>query len=487
MKRFLMLFARLLMRVMILAGCTDKGDSSSTPAPDSGEPEVVENDDRLEVLALLDGEWNFLPMGQMKSGLEDFETLEFSCETGQLGFARKGLTDYIICNFELGKIKEGENSRYDLLKVTPTDVTENYTAIGEMILDYGPEFQFYIGQVGDKDVLILRDISIWSPLTQYGLTYDNLATDKFYVFERPTKQDILTASQQDAMTNKGKTFYAMTYINSAGVMYLQEMNGYEYFLEDNGKYVPVIRLTPLETDGWTRTIKYSGNTATQYGSIVAYMPGAVKITTNADGTLNLITVLAYYDHGLYFQTGIDYSQYISSTATGSSEEETETAGYPTGIGFIEDPGDEEEPGYVGPGMVPHGAGTMYPLPSSSTAEGAGGEYRDPAVYQDGDMQFMGRWEDVSDDVNYFVVDYGSPQVGGYDISYAFRMCGSGEGHANLTSDRNVLYINQAEYAGRYWSGEFEILPDGRGQLTVTASTIPDIWVGRTGTYARVYG
>ena len=435
MRRYMRLISFLLALVILTAGCTDRGGTSD-PGPDPGDPEIVEKGEEQEILELLDGEWRYLPMGRMVSSLEDSETLEFSCGTGELGFARKGLTDYVICDFELGMTGNSSRGGYDLIKVTPKEVTEGYTAIGDMILDYGPEFQFFVRQVGDRDVLILRDLTEWSPLVQYGLTYEGVAIDGFYVFERATKQSVMTADEQDALVRKRATFYAMRYVNSAGVMYLQELDGYEHFVESNCKYVPVVSLVPVKGEGRTRTVRYSGNSATESGSIVGYMPQLMKISTDADGRLSLITVPMYYGHGMYFRPGVDYSEYLSE---------------------------------------PEGP------------NGAGDDYRDPARYERGDSFFLGRWEDVSDDVNYFVVDYGSPQVGGYEINYAFRMSGSGTGYANLTSDPKVLHINQAESSGKYWEGDFRINGDGTATLTVTSSETIEMWEGRTATYERVYG
>ncbi|MBQ7534977.1 MAG: hypothetical protein IJT43_05080 [Stomatobaculum sp.] len=299
--------------------------------------------EEADVLSYLKGTWCFLNNGDIY-GLQDRpeKSISFFPEERKVLFTKDHGDQYVEAGLALDRLNTGSGQFGTLIRVTPKEVSEGFSASGMSFTGYDVDFQVVTANVMGEEILALREIGNGdSELGYQGLGYDWQSSDDFWIFERMDyareAEDFRpTAEQNAAMRLYGKTFYAFSWYQYEGSCFLQEMDAKEEELEWYMDRLPMISYQYPANGHAMTAVRYEFSEELQKArtgegmlpDVRAFMPQFVRVTTNEKGEITELENMVYLSLGLYLSPETA-KQYFGETLGGGAAEsaaEAETAG-----------------------------------------------------------------------------------------------------------------------------------------------------------------
>lgn len=475
---FLKIVAALMSFVLIfgLASCTKTTDDSSSAepatAPNSGsETKSLHNAFMTynDMKAYLGGEWRMLEYGAIYG--ETGKDIKLTIEGDLLKITNEETGSFGSASYVLGTDFGEDHRAWMNMTVIPYSVSDDVKKTPGYS-DSQIDMQIIVSTIEDMDILAVRELGNGDTVFSGQLLgYEHTANDRFWIFERESKNLQMTQSQNDAARLSDKDFYGIIWYDDYGILYIQEIKAFPYIDNLFGDNAECITYTYSDSARNMYAVQYD-----VIGDISAddfpadhleyYKPAVSKITVDASGRVSDVRRLEYVGYGVYLTgTGPAPSSSTATNVSPSSEYNPGTA-FPHGAGamYYPDSSSEYNPGTA----FPHGAGAMYYPDSSYSAdgpEGGGGDYRDPVEFYKTDDLFLGTWKIEDSLYDRLYIEEASPQTGGYKVKFHFEGVGDAEGYANILSE-HCLYINNIETSDKHFNG---YLSESDGRITFSVS------------------
>ncbi|MBR3306511.1 MAG: hypothetical protein IKI75_04560 [Lachnospiraceae bacterium] len=382
-------------------------EAAPTEAPD--EPENgYENPNtyRKAMMEALDGTWE-LHEGNNYIDPPDFlpDVLKFDSASGTAEYTMAYAAESAYFDFELSDAYPEAPGQYNLLTLTGTGSTE--------------DFPYDISGQTDNYLIVIATNGMWDTLfiapTGNGMSqfsYETLGPERcteegFWVFVRNeyenTRVGYVGMGPESAQYRNGH-FYGIRYLDYGSECSIQEIEPVFTELEmEDGSIESVLACKWKDCDYPFNTVPYQLKGREQAAHSPTYSPVLVEAVTDADGKITEMTEYHLFAYG-YFKESMN---------------------------------------------------------------GAPDAGRDPAVYEETDLMYIGAWLDANDEMSTLTISAADPQTGGYKLDFfIYRLCNI-EAYANIDGDK--LVINQGT-VNDYQDIRGILETDGGGiKVTITES------------------
>ena len=366
---------------------TEKSGETGTEegiTPGDGRETGFTSDD--QILNYLEGAWEFCPYGFDAPEGEEVD-LSFTQAQGSCSFLKRSDASFVSGGIILGKTSD-ELAASDMFTLTITDITRDFCDAPEELKGVSTDFQFMMGLMEGRDVLILRQLGNGdSALVHKTFLDDTACWDGCWLFVR--SRDLAFSDQQmDEWRKKDQDFYAFMWMDSGDKICLQAVSGKERDIDWYGETVPAVLWSLSETEERPyQIVTYWLKDGEQFAHPGSFQPGLVHVKTDAEGCLTELTRMEYLGFGAYRQ------------------------------GFSRQ---EEDP-----------------------------DYRSPAVYESHDTLFLGDWRYAGQFDGSMSIEAASPQVGGYhlEITLSFEDGSRADISADAHIEGGLLVIHSGSVKG----------------------------------------
>lgn len=451
---FILLFA--------MAACTkDTGDSSSsdpgTVQSGRSEPKSLHNAFMTynDMKAYLGGDWRMLKFGAIYG--ETGKDIWLSIEGDLLKITDEDSGRYGSAAYTLGNDFGEDHKAWTTMTLIPYDASDDVKSTSGFA-DEQVRLQIILATVEDTDILAVRELGNGDAIFTGKLFGGaNTANDRFWIFERESKNPQLTQSENDSARLAGKDFYGIVWYDDYGILYIQEITAFPYTDPLFGDEAECITYTYANGARNMYAVQYDviGDISPDdfpAGHIEYYTPSVAKITVDSSGRVSEIKRFEYMGYGVYLIGTKTPAPTPAPAPAKPSTPSTSTAPSPSS---------EYNPGTA----FPHGAGAPYFPESTASPEGAGTDFRDPKEFYKTDDLFLGTWKIEDSLYDRLYIEEASPQTGGYKVKFHFEGIGDAEGYANILSEHG-LYINNIETSDKKFNG---YLTEENGRITFTVS------------------